>query len=105
MLKNREQTGSLRNLRRERAVADKPVFVDLISEATRQVRRRIVRQVVKPEAKHEFAARSPVQRDDAVAGADLHAMEAQALELERLGVIAHAICRVGRGARAPCPPF
>mgnify|MGYP007112983046 FL=1 len=34
-------------------MADKPVFVDLISEATRQVRRRIVRQVVAPEAKHE----------------------------------------------------
>jgi hypothetical protein len=39
--------------REERAVADKPEFVDLISEATRQVRRRIVRQVVAPEAKHE----------------------------------------------------
>lgn len=34
-------------------MADKPVFVDLISEATRQVRRRIVRQDVAPEAKQE----------------------------------------------------
>ena len=34
-------------------MADKPVFVDLISEATRQVRRRIVRQAVAPEAKQE----------------------------------------------------
>jgi len=34
-------------------VADKPVFVDLISEATRQVRRRIVRQDVAPEARQE----------------------------------------------------
>ena len=69
-------------------MADKPVFVDLISEATRQVRRRIVRQVVAPEAKHEIAARSPLERDGAVAGADVHAMEAQALELERLGLSA-----------------
>jgi hypothetical protein len=34
-------------------VADKPVLVDLISEATRQVRRRIVRRDVAPEAKQE----------------------------------------------------
>jgi hypothetical protein len=34
-------------------VADKPEFVDLISEATRQVRRRIVRQVVAPEVKEK----------------------------------------------------
>ena len=32
-------------------MADKPVFVDLISEATRQVRRRIVRQDRGAEAK------------------------------------------------------
>jgi hypothetical protein len=30
-------------------VADKPEFVDMISEATRQVRRRVVRRVVEPE--------------------------------------------------------
>ena len=34
-------------------MSDKPEFVDLISDATRQVRRRIVRQAVAPEAKHE----------------------------------------------------
>ena len=30
-------------------MADKPVFVDMISEATRQSRRRVVRRVVVPE--------------------------------------------------------
>jgi hypothetical protein len=30
-------------------VADKPEVVDLISEATRQVRRRIVRRAVEPD--------------------------------------------------------
>jgi predicted transcriptional regulator len=38
-------------LREERAMADKPEFVDMISEATRQTRRRIVRQAVEPEVK------------------------------------------------------
>ena len=32
-------------------MADKSEFVDMISEATRQVRRRIVRRVVEPEVK------------------------------------------------------
>lgn len=32
-------------------MADKPEFVDIISEATRQVRRRIVRREVEPEVK------------------------------------------------------
>ena len=32
-------------------MADKPEFVDMISEATRQVRRRIVRRAVDPEVK------------------------------------------------------
>jgi hypothetical protein len=32
-------------------VADKPEFVDMISEATRQVRRRVVRRAVEPEVK------------------------------------------------------
>jgi hypothetical protein len=40
-----------RTFRRERAVADKSEFVDIISEATRQVRRRVVRRVAEPEAK------------------------------------------------------
>ena len=34
-------------------MADKSEFVDLISDATRQVRRRIVRRAVEPEAKQE----------------------------------------------------
>ena len=34
-------------------MADKPEFVDIISEATRQVRRRIVRRVVAPEVKEK----------------------------------------------------
>lgn len=32
-------------------MADKPEFVDIISEATRQTRRRIIRRVVEPEVK------------------------------------------------------
>ena len=32
-------------------MADKSEFVDIISEATRQVRRRIVRKVVEPEVR------------------------------------------------------
>jgi hypothetical protein len=32
-------------------VADKPEFVDMISEATRQARRRVVRRVAAPEVK------------------------------------------------------
>ena len=35
--------------REEREVADKPEFVDMISEATHQNRRRVVRRVVVPE--------------------------------------------------------
>ena len=34
-------------------MAEKPVYVDMISEATRQVRRRIVRQAVEPGVKRE----------------------------------------------------
>ena len=34
-------------------MADKPEFVDMISEATRQSRRRIVRRVVEPEVKEK----------------------------------------------------
>lgn len=39
-------------LREERAVADKPEFVDMISEATRQSRRRYApRAIIEPEVK------------------------------------------------------
>jgi hypothetical protein len=37
--------------REERAVADKPEFVDMISEATRQSRRRYAPRVTEPEVK------------------------------------------------------
>ena len=37
--------------RMEREMADKPEFVDMISEATRQSRRRVVRRVVEPVIK------------------------------------------------------
>jgi len=38
--------------RKERAVADKPEFVDMISEATRQSRRRYAaRTIIEPEVK------------------------------------------------------
>ena len=40
-----------RAVSQERAMADKPVFVDLISEATRQTRRRFAPDVDKPEVK------------------------------------------------------
>jgi len=39
--------------REERAVADKPEFVDMISEATRQLRRRVTRHVIEPEPEKE----------------------------------------------------
>jgi hypothetical protein len=39
--------------REERAMADKPEFVDLIREATRQTRRRLAPRVEKPEAKEK----------------------------------------------------
>jgi hypothetical protein len=47
-----EQTGRLTEgeaFREERIVADKPEFVDMISEATHQARRRVIRRVVEPE--------------------------------------------------------
>ena len=37
--------------RMEREMADKPEFVDMISEATRQSRRRVVPRVVEPVVK------------------------------------------------------
>jgi hypothetical protein len=36
---------------KERAVADKPEFVDMISDATRQMRRRSAQRVIEAEAK------------------------------------------------------
>jgi len=39
------------HLAKGRTVTDKPEFVDMISEATRQARRRIVRRAVEPEVK------------------------------------------------------
>jgi hypothetical protein len=39
------------SLREERAMADKSEFVDMISDATRQVRRHIVRRAVEPAVK------------------------------------------------------
>jgi hypothetical protein len=38
-------------LRKERAVADKSEFVDMISEATRQTRRRYAPRIAEPEVK------------------------------------------------------
>jgi hypothetical protein len=38
------------HLRKECAVADKPEFVDMISEATRQARRRVMPRVIEPAA-------------------------------------------------------
>jgi len=37
--------------REEREVADKPEFVDMIAQATRQSRRRIMPRIVEPEVK------------------------------------------------------
>ena len=37
--------------REEPAVADKPEFVDMIAQATRQSHRRIIHRVVEPEVK------------------------------------------------------
>jgi hypothetical protein len=48
------QNGVLRDLREDPAVADKPEYVDMISEATQQLRRRSMPRVVDlPEAPKE----------------------------------------------------
>jgi hypothetical protein len=39
------------SFRLERAVADKPEFIDMISEATHQARRRTVRRDIEPAVK------------------------------------------------------
>lgn len=68
-------------------MADKPVFVDMISEATRQTRRRIMPRVVAPEVKENLASQSlaagPVA---AVAHRDADAVETQILEVQGLGL-------------------
>jgi len=53
LLSSWEQTGPGKGeaLREERAMADKPEFVDMIGEATRQARRRIVRRAEPEEVK------------------------------------------------------
>jgi hypothetical protein len=52
-LNSREQTGlRSKTFREERAVADKPEFVDTIGDATRQYRRRsMLRVTIEPEVK------------------------------------------------------
>jgi hypothetical protein len=40
-----------RAFRKERAVADKSEFVDMISEATRQSRRSVMPRVIEPQVK------------------------------------------------------
>ena len=67
-------------------MADKSEFVDMISEATRQVRRRIVRRAVEPEVKQESRLGHRSERMEQWRDADVHALEAQALELEGLGL-------------------
>ena len=81
-------------------MADKSEFVDMISEATRQMRRRYAARRRKPEVK-EIAAQSlaagPV---GAVADRDAHAMEAQALEIQELGLSRHFRSQPKSGARS-----
>ena len=74
--------------REEPAMADKPEFVDLISEATRQVRRTPCahRRSRSRRFQGGIAARSPVRAVRAMADGDVHAMEDQTLEIQELGM-------------------
>ena len=68
-------------------MADKSEFVDMISEATRQVRRRIVRRAVEPVVKETSRlSHWPPDRVGAVAHGDADAVEDAALEIQGLGL-------------------
>ena len=75
-----------RQFRQERAVADKPEFVDMISEATRQSRRRTSPLMSKPGGQGTIAAQ-PLAAGSrgAVAAGKPDAVEAQILEIQELG--------------------
>ena len=75
-------------------MTDKSEFVDMISEATRQVRRRIVRRVVEPEVKGSIAPRPPLGPDGAVAAGNVHAVEAQGVEIQGLGLSGHFVRQI-----------
>ena len=71
-------------------MADKPEFVDMISEATRQVaaphdRRVVVDPVASRKHRVSVTGRRIV---GAVADGDVHAVEAQILEIQELGLSA-----------------
>ena len=87
-------------------MADKPEFVDMISEATRQSRRRIMpRMVDLAPAVKETSRLShwPPDRWTQWRLENADAVEAQVLEIQELGLSASAIdCRIDRksGARS-----
>ena len=62
-------------------MADKPEFVDMISEATRQSRRRYAPRIIEPEVKERSLAAAAV---GGLAAGDVQAMEAQILEIQEL---------------------
>jgi hypothetical protein len=68
-------------------VADKPEFVDMISAATRQTRRRVMARAVEPRGHGEIAPQ-PLATGSmgAVADGDAHAVEVQILEVQELGL-------------------
>ena len=65
-------------------MADKPEFVDMISEATRQLRRRIMPRVVDLPTRQGNLASRPLAAGalGTVADGDVHAVEDQALEVK-----------------------
>ena len=68
-------------------MADKSEFVDMISEATRQTRRRYKPRVAEPEVKETSRlSHWPPDRVGAVADGDADTLEAQILEVQELGL-------------------
>ena len=67
-------------------MADKPEFVDMISDATRQNRRRAMPDIIEPEVKEtsRLAHRSARMEQWRTENAD--AVEAQALGVSSIGI-------------------
>jgi len=60
-------------------MADKPEFVDMIREATRQVRRRVIPRVIEPVVKERSRlSHWPPERWE-LADREVHALEAEAV--------------------------
>jgi hypothetical protein len=70
----------------EPAVADKPEFVDMISEATRQNRRRTMPRVIEPEVKETSRLGHRPARLPAMADRNPDAVEDQGMGHQGLGL-------------------